>query len=298
MTAAAGRPFPPPPAPPSALPLVLAYHRISRVPLPAGTWVAPHRLAAQIEILIRSGRRFVAPDELGPDVAAPGAGGSILFSFDDGTADLHEHRRILSRRGIRPVVFVPADRIGRRNDWEWPVPGRRTRHLDGRELRELVDLGWEVGLHGATHADLVACPDERLAEELDGGRRRLEAACGAPVRWLSYPYGRVDGRVARAATDAGLEAGFVLGARSRCAAIEPRWRRPRRPVYCIDTAADVAAKADDPRGATLRGRWQLWKEQGAHAVGRWTVARFGDRLAASAPRRQPDGQSDQSVREQ
>lgn len=280
--------------PPAASPLILAYHRISSRPLPSGTWVFPRQLAAQLDALDRAGARFLAPDGIGCDGAAAGPPG-VLLSFDDATADLHAHRSLLVRRGLRPVVFVPADLIGRRNDWEWSIPGRRTRHLHERELRELAALGWEIGLHGATHRDLVACPDERLADELEGGRRRLEASCGRPVRWLSYPYGRVDARVAAAARAAGLQAAFVLAARSGEPGVGPRWRLPRRPVYCIDTPADVVAKWRDPQGSGMAGRWQLAKEEAAHAVGRWAVARWGAPAARSAVRGEADRRGDQAV---
>ena len=68
---------------------------------------------------------------------------------------------------------------------------------------------------------------------------------------------------------------------SRREATISRWslRLPRRPVYCLDGARDVLAKWLDPAGRTAAGRWQLWKEAGAHGVGRWTVAVLGSPAA-------------------
>lgn len=258
--------------PPDEYPLTLAYHRICRRPLLAGTWVHPAQLAAQLDALARAGARFTGADEVFAGATDPGDA-RVMVTFDDGTADVHEHREVLQRRGIRPVVFVPADRVGRTNDWEWPIPGRRTRHLDRNQLRELVALGWEIGLHGASHRALVGCDESELADELAGGRRRLAEACGRPVRWLSYPYGLVDGRVERAAGAAGLEAGFVMSAVSASSPAPSRWGLPRRPVYCIDAPGDVVAKWRDRTGAGAMGRWQLRKEAGAHAVGRWFAGR-------------------------
>ncbi len=240
----------------SSAPFTLCYHRISRRPLPAGTWVTPGQLEAHLSAL-------------------QGAGAMARVTFDDATVDLHEHRQILIDLDITPLVFVPADLLGKRNSWEWGIPGRGTRHLTGAELRDLVDLGWEVGLHGASHRDLTRCDDRRLADELSGGRKRLEDVAGIPVRSLSYPYGRCDDRVVAAVRAAGLSAAYVLAAN---VGTDPL-RRPRRPVYCIDSVGDVLSKWRDPQGRTWAGRWQRWKEAAAHGVGRWTVAGLGSPAA-------------------
>ena len=260
---------------------VLTYHRISERPLPAGTWVTPGQLAAHLDRLLAVGCRPLAPSDLSATgcVGNPSAAAALsadglatapafLITFDDGTEDLYRHRAVLAARGVTGVVFVPADLIGRCNRWEWPVPGRKTRHLATDQLNCLVQQGWEVGLHGCTHCDLTRLPDAGLRSELTDGSRRLADDLGVSVRWLSYPYGRVDERVAVAALDAGLTAGFTLGTAAEN--VPAPMARPRRPVYCIDTSADVVAKVSDPAGATLAGRWQLWKEGAAHAVGRWS----------------------------
>jgi len=267
------------PAPVSAT--VLAYHRISERPLPAGTWVTPDQLASHLDRLLAVGCRPLAPFDLSATgcVEIPAAATSLsaeglaavpafLITFDDGTEDLFRYRAVLAARGVTGVVFVPADLIGRCNRWEWPVPGRKTRHLTADQLGSLVQQGWEVGLHGRTHCDLTRLADAGLRAELTDGRRRLADDLGVPVRWLSYPYGRVDERVAAAALDAGLTAGFTLG--TVVGNVPAPMARPRRPVYCIDTSADLVAKVSDPAGATLAGRWQLWKEGASHAVGRWS----------------------------
>ena len=267
------------PAPVSAT--VLTYHRISERPLLAGTWVTPGQLAAHLDRLLAVGCRPLAPSDLsatgcveipaavtGPSAESLTVAPAFLITFDDGTEDLYRYRAVLAARGVTGVVFVPADLIGRCNRWEWPVPGRKTRHLAADQLDSLVQQGWEVGLHGGTHCDLTRLSAAGLHAELTDGRRRLAGDLGVPVRWLSYPYGRVDERVAAAALDAGLTAGFTLG--TTAPNVPAPMAQPRRPVYCIDTSADLVAKVSDPAGVTLAGRWQLWKESASHAVGRWS----------------------------
>jgi peptidoglycan/xylan/chitin deacetylase (PgdA/CDA1 family) len=258
-------------------PPVLVYHRVSRHPLLAGTWVTPAGLGRQLDILAREGLRALDADAWlalaggGPGAATVDAVPGYLVTFDDGTDDLWHHREVLDARGVRPVVFVPAGLLGRRNAWEWRLPGRGAAHLSAARLRTLADAGWEIGLHGTTHRDLTRLADRALAEELAGGIARLADATGRPVRLLSYPFGQVDARVAARAEAAGIVRAFVVARAPR--EVPGHLAHRRRPVYCIDTPASVLVKLRDPDGRTLPGRWERWKEAGAHGVGRWTAGR-------------------------
>ena len=287
-------------------PTILCYHRISRRPLPAGTWVGPGQLARQLDALQIAGVRFLSPDEyydliagLGVGDVEPrlpaGTGPQVLLTFDDGTVDLHQHRDILAGRGIRPLVFMPAAFVGRPNSWELPVPGRRVRHLSAVHLRELAAAGWEIGLHGACHCDLTRLSDSRLAAEVSLARVELQEVLGRPVRFFSYPYGRVTARVVEQVRGAGFAAAFVLAAPRSGPSAEDLFRLARRPVYFIDSARDVLAKVEDPFGRTLLGRWQHWKERSAHGVGRWFAGRSSGGGFSRAG--DPPGGQEQQIRD-
>ena len=265
---------------------VLCYHRISRWPLPSGTWVQPDQLARQLRALQAAGSTLISPDEYLDLIAAPKAeskpdpdgilrrrptGSPVLVTFDDGTVDLFHYRDILIDLGVRPVVFIPADFAGRMNSWEWPIPGRRIRHLSHDQLRELAASGWEIGLHGAGHCDLSRLSGDDLAAEISVAREKLQEKLHSPIRFFSYPFGRTTPVVVEAVRQAGISAAFVLAVPSSRRNTADPLQTMRRPVYCIDTVADVLAKVTDPGGETLFGRWQFWKETAAHGVGRWTA---------------------------
>jgi hypothetical protein len=182
---------------PDARAPVLAYHRISRRPLLAGTWVAPARLGAQLDALQGAGLRPLDAD------AWLAAAAGFLVTFDDGTEDLLRHRALLESRGVPAVVFVPGDLLGRQNRWEWPLPTRRTRHLDAAALRSLAGAGWEIGLHGGRHRDLLRCDD--------GWRTGSAGRCGC---W-PIPTG-------------GPTAGWPARPLPRTSPRRSWWRRPRR----------------------------------------------------------------------
>ncbi|MBU8870249.1 MAG: polysaccharide deacetylase family protein [Gemmatimonadales bacterium] len=264
---------------------VLCYHRISRWPLPAGTWVGPGQLARQLDVLLEAGVRFISPADYHHLITAPVLCGEdptpfpastpqVLVTFDDGTVDIHCHREILAGRGIRPLVFMPSAFLGRQNSWEWPIPGRRIRHLCGDQLRELAAAGWEIGLHGASHCDLTRLAVDRLTPEIAEARAELQEAVGRPVRFFSYPFGRAAPPVASRIQAEGFTAAFILAAHGPVQGKIDLFHLARRPVYCIDSPADVLAKVMDPTGRTGYGRWQHWKERAAHGVGRWTAGRL------------------------
>jgi peptidoglycan/xylan/chitin deacetylase (PgdA/CDA1 family) len=261
---------------------VLCYHRISSKPLASGTWVGPAQLERQLDALSAAGARFISPDDyhqllvgaadgLKRGAETPASKPAVLVTFDDATTDLHFYRDILNDRGLRPLVFAPSAILGEWNRWEWPIPGRRVRHLAAAQLRELVSFGWEVGLHGATHCDLTRLGSGELAAEVDRAHRELETAIDQPVRYFSYPYGRTNPAVTRRVQSAGFSAAFVLTDAPAAGQAVDQFQLSRRPVYCIDGAADVLAKVSDPEGRSRFGRWQRRKESGAHGVGRWTA---------------------------
>ncbi|HEX2388343.1 MAG TPA: polysaccharide deacetylase family protein [Solirubrobacterales bacterium] len=82
------------------------------------------------------------------------------------------------------------------------------------DVRELVAAGFEIGFHTLRHDRLPDLDDDALAGALSDGREDLERAVGGPLRSVSYPHGKADGRTARAARAAGFDSGFTAGGRS------------------------------------------------------------------------------------
>jgi peptidoglycan/xylan/chitin deacetylase (PgdA/CDA1 family) len=81
--------------------------------------------------------------------------------------------------------------------------------LRAHQARLLAESGFELGFHTLRHDRLPPLDDEELTSALRDGRTELEAAIGRPLKSVSYPHGRADGRVADAARAAGFEYGFT-----------------------------------------------------------------------------------------
>jgi peptidoglycan/xylan/chitin deacetylase (PgdA/CDA1 family) len=137
---------------------------------------------------------------------------AIAVTFDDGYRDLLEiGEPICGELGIRPTVFLATAHMDSGTPLGWrPEVRRQNLPLDWDGARALLQAGWEIGSHTATHPDLTSLPDPELALELEGSRRSLREALGGDCDTISYPYGSHDQRVRQAAAAAGYEAGFSL----------------------------------------------------------------------------------------
>lgn len=105
------------------------------------------------------------------------------LTFDDGNISDLEAARRMRRAGLSGSFFVLVGRIG--------APG----YLGEEDLRELIDLGMEIGLHGRDHRDWRRVDDATLVSEIDRAREELAAICARPIEYLAIPYGAYDRRV-------------------------------------------------------------------------------------------------------
>ncbi len=219
--------------------------------------------------LSTEGYRFASMAECAPDGPPRD---SILLTADDGYLSHARHLAPLLRElGIPWTVFVLAGSLGGRNRWDSPLVGPRERHLTGNEIAALAAEGVTIGSHGMTHRDFTRLDDETLAEELGRSRDVLRRISGQPVDLVSYPRGRVDARVARAARRAGFRLGFAAARAFRAEPDLTPLAIPRIALYAPDQIPGVFART------ALRARGPLTALRPA-------LARLGDALIVTALR--------------
>lgn len=169
---------------------ILTYHSLDETGSPVS--VSPAMFRRHLAALERAGYTVLPLGEaLERDERV------VALTFDDGYAAVYEQALpLLASYGWRATVFAVSDYVGRDNAWPgqppFVPPGRL---LSWEALRELVSLGWEVGAHSRTHPDLTALGDDALADEILGGKARLEDQLGREVKVFAYPYGSEDQRV-------------------------------------------------------------------------------------------------------
>ncbi len=124
--------------------------------------------------------------------ATPAGGPATVFTFDDGCeTDLTIGAALLKQAGFSATFYVVADWVGRRG------------FLSPSQLRQLAELGFEIGSHSLTHAFLNNLGADRLRAELVDSKAKLEQWLGRRVDHFSCPGGRWSERAARAAQEAG-----------------------------------------------------------------------------------------------
>jgi len=176
---------------------------------------------------------------------------AVAITFDDGCeTDLLIAARLLQERGFGATFYVVAGFVGR--------PG----FLTGVQVRELAELGFEIGCHSMTHPYLTDLDDRQLRVEVVEAKDRLEQLTGRPVGHFSCPGGRWDERVACLAR----ESGYVSVATSRVGANTSVTDR-----FCLARVAVQQGTSLPDFDGACRGR-HFWRR------------RLKDRVLASAKR--------------
>lgn len=122
----------------------------------------------------------------------------IMITFDDGHISHYEHAApLLEEFKLPAIFFIPVGLIGQKGSMNWP------------HLKQLQAKGFEIGSHGLNHIPLTYLSAHELDKELKGSKTVLEDALGAEIKTFSVPRGFYNGRVRRAAREAGYRYVFT-----------------------------------------------------------------------------------------
>ncbi|OGV49404.1 MAG: hypothetical protein A2X49_00575 [Lentisphaerae bacterium GWF2_52_8] len=112
--------------------------------------------------------------------------GKLLITLDDANEmTLRILAPEIKRRGIRPILFIPANILG---DEKSPT--------SSAQIKELLANGWSIGCsRGLSNHPLTALDPEQLVLELRDSKRILEAEFGVELKSLAYPQGLLNDSV-------------------------------------------------------------------------------------------------------
>jgi peptidoglycan/xylan/chitin deacetylase (PgdA/CDA1 family) len=239
-------------------PLILAFHAVSSS-WRSGLAVSERSLESQVTFLRRRGYVGLTVAE---SERRRGAGTlpekSVVVTFDDGLASVVLAKPILDGVGFPATIFLV------KNFMETGIPpyrgwldsvldsphGSEMRPLDWSAVEMLVEGGWEVGSHTASHPLLPNLTDDELVVELESSRAWIADRLGR-CETLAYPYGRADERVASAAEKAGYVAACTL---TGAHLVDEPYRRPRLELYEADVGVRLAVKTSPLSLALRRSR--------------------------------------------
>lgn len=215
------------------------YHSVTPYEIdPYLVTVRPLRFEQQLRWLRRRGLKGVCMRDLLAARRTGSAARMVGLTFDDGYADFVSYAvPILERCGFSATVFPIAGRLG--GDNEWDPDGPRKPLMTAEQVRQVADMGLEVGSHGLQHVSLVSLSDAELARELADSRAALQDISGQDVAGFCYPYGDIDDRVVAAVRSAGYGYGCAIW---RSAIIGPH-ALPRTFVGDNDSAPRLWAKS-------------------------------------------------------
>jgi len=203
--------------------LVLGYHEIAPLQgeMRRSLVVSPVMFAAHMAYLWMSGWHCVRLEDLASamDGTRHLPTRAFAITFDDGYVGIYQHAVPLLRRfQYTATIFVPSALVGQRGKLDHTAPVDK---MDAVQLRRLCDLGYSVGSHTRTHADLPLLSDDELRSEIVGARDDLEALVDRSVSTFCYPFGHYSPRAVEIVQAAGhtlacsTEYGRVYGGSDR-----------------------------------------------------------------------------------
>lgn len=186
---------------------ILAYHAVSNDKTIVD--IEPAMFLTQINFL-KKNFQFITLDQvinylnLEKSLTRP----AIALTFDDGYRDVFTTiAPILAQNNIPATAFVlsnptAANRAELENNKEL---------LSEKEIKTLQKLGWTIGCHTATHANLLA-RNVDLNKEITKAKLQLERTLQTPVTYFAYPKGFYTPHIIEQVKQAGFTAAFAFEA--------------------------------------------------------------------------------------
>jgi len=187
---------------------ILMYHYLSSPPSDADRYrrdlsVPPELFEQHLAYLKEQGYQTISLDDLTYYLAQgrpfPSDGKPILITFDDGYLDNYQNALpLLQKYGFTGVFFVVTELAERASAGMIAPDGLRYAdvYMTWDQLRAMTAAGMDVECHARVHEDLTENDDERLIWQVLGCREMIESHLGRRPRYVAYPSGIYDERVA------------------------------------------------------------------------------------------------------
>lgn len=204
----------------------------------------------QLRAIKSRGWRGLTVSEALEDPSATG----VVITFDDGCeTDLITAAPLLRELGFNATFYVTVGFLGTRG------------YMSRLQLRELSDLGLEIGSHSLTHPYLSDLTQDQLTHEIDGSKQELELITGRAIHHFSCPGGRWDSRVPSTAKQAGYRSVATSRFVANSAATDPF--ALGRVAIMRTTGLDEFNNLADGRGLWQQRLWNSARAFGKNVLG-------------------------------
>lgn len=117
---------------------------------------------------------------------------TLAITFDDCYRDNLDAAHVLAAHGLPATFFIPTAFVGTDHVFPWDLSLKRMPNLSWDDVRQMHQLGFEIGSHTVTHPDMGTISADQVRYELVESKAVLEDRLGSRVRWFAYPFGGVD----------------------------------------------------------------------------------------------------------
>jgi peptidoglycan/xylan/chitin deacetylase (PgdA/CDA1 family) len=192
------------------------YHRIADVPQQQDRRrlaVSPEEFEWQMGYLQRAGYSCLSLAEVvqGYRTNQRRSQRRFVLTFDDGYADFYSHAYpILHRYGFTATVFLVAERVGFRSDWEGQNGDAAADLLSWDEIRQLAEWGIDFGSHTLTHPRLTRLSSQEATHEIENSKAIIGERLGRKIELFSYPFGASNVRLQQIVSKSGYAAAFAV----------------------------------------------------------------------------------------
>jgi len=214
---------------------ILLYHHVHPDPPSLNYWIDAENFEDQMQVLSDLGYQTVTPTQLRQAILQglqlPPK--PVIITFDDGNEDNYQYAfPIMQKFGFIGAAYIVANRLD--------ADG----FLSAEQLKEMAAVGWEIGSHSMTHADLADVTANKLREEILDSRLRLEREIGVQVRSFAYPFGSFVSTLGSKVENYGYRTAMGLGKKTL---------HDLNTIYYLDRITIYGTMTLDEFGALLNG---------------------------------------------
>ncbi|EKD71145.1 MAG: polysaccharide deacetylase [uncultured bacterium] len=151
----------------------------------------------------------------------------VAITFDDGYRTLHHYvAPILVKKNMSGMVYLNTGWISDTdNQRKLSVPELGhypdESFLTWQEVKELHQMSWEIGSHGANHYDFSKLSEDMVKQELSQSKHDIEDNLKIPCTHFSYPWGKYSAYTKKIVKQVGYQ--YAVAARHNKISINSDW---------------------------------------------------------------------------
>ncbi|MFN4319920.1 MAG: polysaccharide deacetylase family protein [Aquificaceae bacterium] len=189
---------------------ILTYHNVGKPPKEAKLktlFVGKEQLKRQLKLLKLLSFDFLSLKDL---LLNKKVKRGVLLTFDDAYADFWENALpIFMELEVRCLIFVPVALVESYNKWDYERIRVKKPIMNWEQIKELYNLGFEIGSHSLTHPYLSKIDPQKAWEEIYTSKNILEDKLGTEIKAFCYPYGDYNQQVRDMVEKAGYSIAFT-----------------------------------------------------------------------------------------